>query len=152
MIEIMENLYLGNREHARDDGRLVAAGITHIVNCTAELPNYHEERFHYHAMQMTDPDPTFHDRISAACTFIDEGRKSGKVLVHCFAAVSRSPSTILAYLCHQGDTLEQAASRLAAIVWTSPDVTFLQQLARFLAVDRPVEDFDRLGDILVGRR
>ena len=152
MIEIMENLYLGNQQHAQDHGRLAAAGITHIVNCTQELPNYHAGRFHYHAMQMTDPDPAFHERIGAACTFIDEGRASGKVLVHCFAAVSRSPSTILAYLCHRGDTLEEAARRLAAIVWTCPDTTFLRQIARFRAMEYKIEQFERIGDILVGRR
>jgi atypical dual specificity phosphatase len=152
MFEIMGNLYLGNHQHAQDHGRLVATGITHIVNCAGELPNYHEGRFHYHAMRMTDPDPVFHERIGAACAFIDEGRVSGKVFVHCFAAVSRSPSTILAYLCHRGDSLEEAARRLAAIVWTCPDTTFLQQLARFHALEYRIEEFERLSDILVGRR
>ncbi len=152
MMQIMENLYLGNREHALDLHRLRATGITHIVNCAHELPNYHEGVFHYHAMRMTDPDPAFHERIGAACGFIDEGRATGKVLVHCFAAVSRSPSTILAYLCHRGDTLEGAARRLASVAWTYPDVTFLKQLARFQALEYEIEQYELLGDILVGRR
>ena len=152
MIQIMENLYLGNREHALDHGRLVETGITHVVNCAHELPNYHEGLFLYHAMEMTDPDLAFHERIGAACTFIDEGRATGKVLVHCYAAVSRSPATILAYLCHKGDTLEGAARRLAAVVWTCPDATFLKQLARAQAIEYRVGQFERLADILVGRR
>ena len=152
MIQIMENLYLGSREDALDHGRLVATDITHIVNCAHELPNYHEGLFLYHAMEMTDPDPNFHERIGAACTFIDEGRATGKVLVHCFAAVSRSPSTILAYLCHKGDTLEEAARRLAAVAWTYPDVTFLKQLVRLQALEYRIEQYERLSDILVGRR
>ena len=152
MIQIMENLYLGNRGHAEDRDRLLATGITHIVNCAEELPNYHEGQFLYHAMEMTDPDPTFHARIGPVCGFIDEGRATGKVLVHCFAAISRSPSTILAYLCHQGDTLEEAARRLAAIVWTSPDVTFLKQLVRSQALEYRIEQYELLSDILVGRR
>ena len=152
MIEIMENLYLGNREHARDQDRLRAIGITHIVNCTEELPNYHEDAFRYHAMRMTDPDPCFHERIGAACSFIDEGRASGKVLVHCFAAISRSPSTILAYLCHRGDTLEDAARKMAAVVWTSPDLMFLEEIARALGSEIESEECSRISDILVGRR
>ena len=151
MIEIVENLYLGNRQHAEDHGALVTTGITHIVNCAHELPNYHEGRFVYHAMRMTDPDPNFHQRIDPACAFIDEGRASGKVLVHCFAAISRSPSTIIAYLCHRGDTLDEAARRLAAVVWTSPDPTFLRQLSRRLDVMLKIEDYERLSDILCGR-
>lgn len=152
MIEIVEKLYLGNRQHAEDHGALVATGITHIVNCADELPNYHEGRFVYHAMRMADPDPDFHQRIGPACAFIDEGRASGKVLVHCFAAVSRSPSTILAYLLHRGDTLEEAARRLAAVVWTCPAKTFLEQLARFRAQEQETHDFEGLSDILCGRR
>jgi atypical dual specificity phosphatase len=152
MIEIVENLYLGNRAHAQDHGVLVATGITHIVNCAGELPNYHEGRFVYHSMGMSDPDPDVLERIGPACAFIDEGRASGKVLVHCFAAVSRSPSTILAYLLHQGDTLEDAARRLAALVWTCPDRTFLEQLGRFRALEQQIHDFEKLGDILCGRR
>ena len=152
MVEVMENLYLGADIHAKDHSRLVATGITHIVNCAHELPNYHEGHFRYHAMRMTDPDPAFHERIAAACGFIDEGRASGKVLVHCFAAVSRSPSTILAYLCHRGDTLEEAARRLASVAWTYPDVTFLKQLVRIQALEYRIEQYELLGDILVGRR
>ena len=152
MIEIVDNLYLGNRGHAQDFNALVATGITHIVNCTEELPNYYEGRFAYHAMRMSDPDPDFHERIGPACAFIDEGRAAGKVLVHCFAAVSRSPSTILAYLLHRGKTLEEAVRRLAALVWTCPDKTFLEQLGRFRALEQQIHDFEKLGDILCGRR
>jgi len=130
MIRILDGLYLGNRESARDLRRLRDIGITHIVNCTSELPNYHEGHFVYLTMKMHDPDPGFHERIPGVCKFIDEGRKKGRVLVHCFAAMSRSPSVVLAYLCHLGDPLDKAAERLGGIVWTDPDSMFLEQLAR----------------------
>src|SRR5437867_1737428 len=132
MIQILEGLYLGNRESARDLRRLEEAGVTHIVNCTVELPNYHEGRFVYLAMKLLDPDPCFGQRIAEACAFIDDARRQGKVLVHCFASISRSPAVVLGYLCHQGDPLERAAERLADIVWTSPDRVFLAQLAAHL--------------------
>jgi protein-tyrosine phosphatase len=129
MIQIVEGLYLGNRESARDRKRLEAAGITHIVNCTEELPNYHEGHFTYLAMKLLDPDPGYRKHIPNVCRFIDDARREGKVLVHCFASISRSPTVVLTYLCHLGDTLEKAAERLAAIVWTSPDRMFLAQIA-----------------------
>jgi protein-tyrosine phosphatase len=152
MILIMDNLYLGNRESARDLRRLQTVGITHIVNCAEELFNYHEGKFHYHSMCMQDPDPAFASLIEATCRFIDEGRQSGKVLVHCFAGVSRSPSTILAYLCHHGHTLDEAARHLADIVWTNPDISFLVQLARHHALEYEPEQFEGLTYILLGRR
>src|SRR6478672_2298807 len=129
MIQILEGLYLGNRESARDLRRLEEAGITHIINCTEELPNYHEGRFIYLSMKLLDPDSGFRRHIPGVCAFIDDARRQGNVLVHCFASISRSPSVVLTYLCHLGDPLEQAAERLAGIVWTSPDPIFLAQLA-----------------------
>ena len=122
----------GNRPHDPDPGRplwatarrrqlasAAQAGITHIVNCTDELPNYHEDQFVYLAMKMFDPDPCFTNTFPDVCRFIDDGRRQGKVLVHCFASISRSPAVVLTYLCHLGDPLRRAAERLAGIVWTS---------------------------------
>lgn len=151
MIEILEGLYLGNREDARDLGRLEAEGVTHIVNCAAEIPNYHEGTLTYLALKLYDPDPTFHTRIATACEFIDDARRDGKVLVHCFAAISRSPATVLTYLCHLGDSLESAAQKLSAKVWTDPDSLFIRQLAEHLGEKIAGEDLERLSRLLQGR-
>jgi atypical dual specificity phosphatase len=151
MIQILDGLYLGNREAARDLRRLKQAGITHVLNCTCELPNYHEGELVYLALGLLDPDPQFRLNIRTACAFIDDARKQGKVLVHCFAAVSRSPSVVLAYLCHLGDTLDRAAERLARVVWTAPDRIFLQQLAEHLGVACSDRTLRRLENVLQGR-
>jgi hypothetical protein len=152
MIKVLEGLYLGNREDARDRRRLEEAGITHVVNCTEELPNYHEGAFEYLALKMLDPDPTFHTRIERCCAFIDEARRDGKsVLVHCFAAISRSPAVVLTYLCHQGEPLDRAAIRLAEVVWTNPDLLFLRQLVDHLGVEYSDAYLERLACVLQGR-
>lgn len=152
MIRIVEGLYLGNREAARDLRRLREAGITHVVNCSTELPNYHEGCFEYLALDLTDPDPTMHAQIGPACAFIDAARRRrGRVLVHCFAGVSRSPSVVLAYLCHLGDTLEEAADRLGAVVWTDPDLLFLRQVAEHFGEETDSERLLRLSCTLLGR-
>lgn len=129
MWPILPNLFLGNRFHAADAGRLRGAGITHIVNCAAELPNHFEPEFTYLRLDLLDPDPKFAGLIPAACAFIDAGRRQGNVLVHCSAAVSRSPATTLAYFCHQGDSLVQAVRRLSGLVLTAVEDLFLHQLA-----------------------
>jgi hypothetical protein len=153
MIEIVEGLYLGNREAARDLGRLRQAGITHIVNCTCELPNYHEGQFVYLALGLSDPDPELETHFPAVFSFIDEARRGGgRVLVHCFAAISRSPSVVLAYLCHLGDPLEEAARKLGAVVWCDPDVLHLEQLARHLGLGYAEPELLRLSYVLQGRK
>src|SRR5262245_24790217 len=122
MIEILEGLYLGDYETARNLVLLRKTGITHIVNCAEELPNFHEGSFEYLALKLRDPDPGMHMHFRSTCLFIDEARKkNGRVLVHCYAAISRSPSIVLSYLCHLGETMEVAGGRLGKIVWTDPD-------------------------------
>jgi predicted protein tyrosine phosphatase len=151
MIRIIEGLYLGHREDARDLVRIEGAGITHVLNCTEELPNYHEGRLTYLKLNLRDPDPAFQRNIVPACRFIDEARAAGGVLVHCFAAVSRSPSTVLAYLCHTGHTLEAAARLLASLVWTDPDHLFLRQLADHTGAALSDEELRGVANVLVGR-
>lgn len=151
MIEIVEGLYLGHREDARDLAGLSRVGVTHVLNCTEELPNYHDGQLTYLKLGMRDPDPAFAGHIAGACRFIDEARANGRVLVHCFAAVSRSPSVVLAYLCHLGHPLERAARLLAATVWTDPDRQFLRQLAEHLGEAPTDEELRAVSLVLVGR-
>jgi protein-tyrosine phosphatase len=101
---------------------------------------------------LRDPDPELRTHLSRVCGFIDQGRAEGRVLVHCFAAVSRSPSVVLAYLCHQGHSLEQAARHLGKRVWCDPDLLFLRQLAEHHGEETGEERLMRLADILQGRR
>ncbi|KAF5373322.1 hypothetical protein D9615_007423 [Tricholomella constricta] len=65
-----------------------------------------------------------------AITIIESAAKKGKILVHCSAAVSRSPTIVAAYLMkHCGMTLKDA---LGLIVRARPAVCpnsgFIQQL------------------------
>ncbi len=128
--QILPELFLGDRGDARDRERLRRHGITHVVNCSRELPCHFEPDFTYLWLQMEDPDPGFGTKIPRFCAFIDEGRKRGRVLVHCTGGVSRSPAVILAYLCGLEGSLEQAAARLGRAVPTGIDEDFLYQLAR----------------------
>ncbi len=129
MIQMLEGLYLGDCLAAENLAGLHKAGITHVLNCAAEVPCFHGEKFTYLRLQLHDPDPRFADCLDELCLFIDEGRRAGGVLVHCHAGISRSPSAVLAYLCHQGNSLEAAAAHLGGLVWTYPDRLFLSLLA-----------------------
>ena len=89
MILIVDGLYLGNRESARDLRRLREAGITHVVNCAGELPNYHEGHLDYLAVRMADPDPNFHEHIARVCAYIDAARVEAERENECFTRYER---------------------------------------------------------------
>jgi len=65
--------------------------------------------------------------------FIDEGRKEGAVLVHCFAGVSRSAAIITAYLMRtEQKSQEDALESLREVCeFVSPNDGFLEQLKLF---------------------
>ena len=106
---IKDNVFLGQDTDAKNLSALQAAGVTHILNCAVELSCYHPTEFTYFHLPLRDPDVTFGAIIPSACEFLDNALQSGRALVHCRGALSRSPSIILAYLCHQGLKLPDAA-------------------------------------------
>ncbi|KAJ1274055.1 hypothetical protein BS78_05G033900 [Paspalum vaginatum] len=73
------------------------------------------------------------DRLEPCLDFIEEGRKVGNVLVHCFAGVSRSASIIVAYLMRtEQKSLEEALESLKEISESAcPNDGFLDQLKLF---------------------
>ena len=151
MWEILPNLFLGDRGDARDKERLRKRGITHIVNCSKELPCHFEGEFAYLWLKLEDPDPAFKARISEFCKFIDGGRKRGNVMVHCTGGVSRSPAVILAYLCNVEGTLNQAVDRLSRAVQTGIDESFLHQLAQSRGDKLTKSEVKKLQEKLLGR-
>ena len=151
MWEILADLFLGDRGDAGDRDRLRRRGITHIVNCSKELPCHFEGEFEYLWLQMEDPDPAFPDKIAAFCAFMDAGRARGKVMVHCTGGVSRSPAVILAYLCHLDGSLQKAVARLCRAVQTGIDEDFFFPLARFHQGELSKAEVKALQKRLLGR-
>src|SRR5262245_33191218 len=127
MWEVLPGLFLGDYGDARNRQRLMDRGITHLVNCSKELPCKFEGEFIYLRLDLDDPDPAFEGKIPQLCAFIEEGRQQGKVLVHCTMATSRSPAAVLAYLCHLEGNLEHAADQLSWIVPTGINEVFFYQ-------------------------
>ena len=90
---IVPRLYLGNYDNAASEPQLFALGVTHVVNCTDNLPHEFEEssgvtKIKYFRVGVRDLDSEdislfFH----SAVRFIHEAMQqdSAVILVHCMA-------------------------------------------------------------------
>jgi len=97
--KILDGLYLGNKRDAENLEALQSAGVQTIVNATNDIPNFFPDKFEYYRVPVVDHTSSDIGKyIQAAVDFIDEKLKSGSVLVHCFAGVSRSSTIVIAFL------------------------------------------------------
>ena len=97
MDQVINNLYIGDINSANDYNLLKSNGITHIVSCQ---PAYVHDNITYHNVHIDDDIAVdIYSHFYNAVDFIDDAlSNNGKVLVHCYAGISRSASIILAYL------------------------------------------------------
>ncbi|KAJ1496379.1 protein-tyrosine phosphatase-like protein [Baffinella frigidus] len=106
---VMDGLFIGGMEGAADIRGLEARNITHVLNLSNYEQNPHifrEDKFQYLIINIPDrPTEKLREHWDRTNAFIREGLKYGNIYVHCFAGVSRAPSTVVAHL---GMELEEA--------------------------------------------
>ena len=105
---IIDNqLYLGAREGAEDEEIIKERNIQSILSictCSVAVPSMIKE---YKMIELDDdPNETIDHYFDTAFEFLDNCTKP--VLVHCEAGMSRSATIVIAWLMHQGKTLNQA--------------------------------------------
>ena len=99
LIEVFEGIFMGPLQSAFKTKDLINAGVTHVLNVSCKEYTKRSKYFTYldiHLYDAHNEDAKRHFRMTNR--FIDEARQRGKVLVHCVAGKSRSPTFILAYL------------------------------------------------------
>ncbi|KAF2467951.1 phosphatases II [Lindgomyces ingoldianus] len=130
---VLPNLYLGPVSAASNVSFLTNNGITHVLSI-GKSPSAvnHLESINYQRLGLIDEeDCDIRPVVERACQFIDSMSSSNeKVLVHCSAAISRSPTIVAAYLMKScGMTLMESLKILVnARDAIAPNPGFLRQL------------------------
>ncbi|RHY89760.1 hypothetical protein DYB37_009759 [Aphanomyces astaci] len=107
--QVLDYVFLGSRQHAKNREMLESLGITHILNVTptrkvdpvAGVPNFFEKDnvFTYRRCALFDNQgEDILTSLDGCIAFIDQAKFHGRIFVHCKAGVSRSASIVLAYL------------------------------------------------------
>ncbi|KAL6063098.1 Protein-tyrosine phosphatase-like protein [Balamuthia mandrillaris] len=155
--EIIDGLWLGNFEDARQHEELKKLGITHVVVATTGVDPHFTEDFDYMVLRVLDiPQqdlltyfPVVHDFMDKALSKEEalislkerqteqeeekNKRAGGKVFIHCMAGASRSATFVISYLMRTQGLSYAEALRLVqekrSIV--NPNPAFHQQLKLF---------------------
>jgi len=134
--EILPYLLIGNQRDAANRERLTELGVTHILNVTAHLPlHFESDGIAYMRLPASDSgSQNLKQYFSEAISFIECAQAAnGKVLVHCQAGVSRSPTIVAAYLIARSrkslsDAFGFIKDRRPIV---APNINFMGQLLEF---------------------
>nr|XP_020442207.1 dual specificity protein phosphatase 5 [Monopterus albus] len=134
-VEILPFLYLGSAYHASRQDYLSDLHITALLNVSRR--DLRPEKGHYDYKWIPVEDSHMADissHFQEAIEFIDHVRQSGgKVLVHCEAGISRSPTICMAYIMRtqqvQLDAAFEIIKQRRSII--SPNFSFMGQLLQF---------------------
>eukprot|EP00026_Physarum_polycephalum_P011610 Phypoly_transcript_11846.p1 GENE.Phypoly_transcript_11846~~Phypoly_transcript_11846.p1 ORF type:complete len:382 (+),score=92.33 Phypoly_transcript_11846:158-1147(+) len=100
--EVFPGLYVGDVWAAYNLEQLKQRNITHVVTVVMGLEPPFPGDFKYLNVHVRDvEDETIFEHFEEVVKFIDEGRATGNVFLHCLRGVSRSGTIAAAYVIHQ---------------------------------------------------
>eukprot|EP01121_Diplochlamys_sp_Union-15-3_P001338 TRINITY_DN11165_c0_g1_i1.p1 TRINITY_DN11165_c0_g1~~TRINITY_DN11165_c0_g1_i1.p1 ORF type:complete len:158 (-),score=28.46 TRINITY_DN11165_c0_g1_i1:8-481(-) len=133
--EILPGLFLGQSRDGENYHELKKRNVTHILPVMDfYLRPFSTRDFKYKEVTARDCETeNLKPKFEECHAFIDEGRSTGSVLVHCGAGISRSPTIVISYVMKkEGMTLEQAFNFVRkARNFIDPNDGFMDQLKSY---------------------
>jgi hypothetical protein len=109
MDEIVDRLFLGDEDDARNGARLKEKGIRAVINCTTRVENYLERQgIAYLRLMLEECSHVTPAIAELVREFVQEHRPKHGVLVHCAEGVQRSPAIVILILIQDRFTLFDA--------------------------------------------
>ncbi|KAL8242601.1 hypothetical protein R6Q59_012903 [Mikania micrantha] len=132
--QIEEGLYLGSVGAANNKTLLKSLNITHILTVASSLPPAYPNDFIYKVVDVPDKEDVNIAKFFNDCFgFINEAKRTGGVLVHCFVGRSRSVTIVVAYLMKKHRMGSSEALNLVKCKRSvaAPNSGFIGQLQRY---------------------
>lgn len=138
-LQIVPNLFIGDETASTNEPLLRSLNVTHVVNVTKRIPNWHEkggERpLKYFQVPVNDHwSENLLPFLPQVIEFIDSARRNDcSALIHCEAGVSRSATIIVAYVMHTFRMKLDDAYEMVRKVKSDicPNFAFMMQLKDF---------------------
>ncbi|KAL4482182.1 hypothetical protein ABPG72_014995 [Tetrahymena utriculariae] len=133
---IIDNVYLSDYNTAQDIQVLTLFKITHVINCSPQnCINNFENKIQYLNVEILDEwEANLIENIDAIFKFIQKSqRQNGRILIHCYRGISRSPSVAIAYIIknlniNENQALKYCKSRYQQ---AEPNASFMIQLQQY---------------------
>jgi len=132
---ICGHVYLSNYFAAKSLANVESLGITHILNCAAELPNAlatQRPALIYSKLALADNPNSILDLDTALGAVDAAAAAGGRILVHCAAGGSRSAAVVCAWIARERVMGYDAALEFVRTKrWVQPNAGFERQLRAF---------------------
>ncbi|EAR94740.2 dual specificity phosphatase domain protein (macronuclear) [Tetrahymena thermophila SB210] len=133
---IIDNVYLSDYNTAQDFQVLTLFKITHIINCSPQnCINNFGNKIQYLNVEILDEwEANLIENLDAIFKFIQKSqRQNGRILIHCYRGISRSPSVVIAYIIknlniNENQALKYCKSRYQQ---AEPNASFMIQLQSY---------------------
>ena len=133
MDKITDKIYLGDCHSARNEEKILSYNIKRVLSCMGKLsPKYKDQTIKQMIIELEDtPSTNIIQYFKDSIKFIDENGED-KVLIHCFAGVSRSAALVIAYLMwKKKSTYEECYNLVKDHRFIGPNIGFRKQLLIF---------------------
>ena len=133
--QITPQIHLGGQHNRRGWPKLVARGVTAVVNMRIEYDDRAAgiiPASYLHLPTVDETPPSLAHLEQGVAFMTREIADGGVVYVHCGSGIGRAATMVAAYMVRQGASPEQAWQRLQAVrPFVRPEPEQIEQLARF---------------------